>query len=312
VHSMVQRIVHDRIPSARQRRLHLAAAGWLEREHPGREDAVAVKLALHYAMAGDPARSLAQLQRAAASIQRIPAPREVIVIREQILDLVERNPGLPGHRRELVIATMNLAEARQLAYAVVDDETRAICERVIELAVTVEDGRECFLASMGLFSNRFYTGRYEEAREIGSRLLVSAEIYQHPFMIKSAHFAIAGATYRLGHLDEAQAHFESCLEHSADSTQTYGWDFQLMSMSHLALVAVHRGQTDEARRLIRDAEAHGNRNGGAPDAAVIPLFAYALTLLHDDEEAMLRVQRALAQSDRLGAAAWIERARFVH
>ncbi|MFN2425318.1 MAG: AAA family ATPase [Candidatus Binatia bacterium] len=312
VHSMVQRILHDRIPSARLRRLHLAAAGLLEREHPGREDTVAVKLALHYAMAGDPAQSLAQLQRAADSIQRIPAPREVIVIREQILDLVERNPGLPGHRRELVVATMNLAEARQLAYAVVDDVTKAVCERVIELAVTAEDGRECFLASMGLFSNRFYTGCYEEARDIGRRLLVSAEIFQHPFMIKSAHFAIAGATYRLGHLDEAHSHFEACLEHSASSQQTYGWDFHLMSMSHLALLAVHRGQPDEARRLVREAETHGRRGGGAPDAAVIPLFAYALALVNDDQEAMVRVKQSLAQTDRIGAAAWIERARFVH
>ncbi len=311
VHSMVQRILHDRLSAARLRRLHLAAADQCEREHPGREDAVAVQLALHYAMAGDPTQALAQLQRAAASVQRIPAPREVILIREQILDLVEQNPDLPSHRRDLVVATMDLAEARQLAFAVVDGETTALCERVLELAVTDEDARERFFASMGMFSNRFYTGRCEEAREIGRRLLAVAERLKHPFMGASAHFAIAGTAYRLGDLDEAQSHFQSCLEYSVESQQTYGWDFHVMSLSHLALLAVHRGQPDEARRLVLEAEEHGSGTGGT-DPAVVPLFAYTFALLRDDEQAMIRAQRSLAQADGLGAAAWIERARFVH
>ena len=312
VHSMVQRILRERLPASRLRRLHLAAAGSLEREHRGREEVVAVQLALHYAMAGEPAPALAHLQRAAASVQRIPAPREVIVIRERILDLVERSPGLPGHRRERVVATMDLAEARQLAYAVVDSETRALCERVIELAVEPEDGRERFMASMGIFSNFFYTGRYGEARDLGRRLLVAAQHFGHPFMIKSARFAIAGAAYRLGAFAEAREHFEDCLRHEAGSQQTYGWDFQSMSLSHLALLEVHAGRPEEARRLIREADAHGSREGAVPDAAVVPLFAYTLAMLGDDAEATVHVQRALAQSDRIGAAAWIERARFVN
>jgi len=311
VHSMVQRILHNRLPASRMRRLHQSAAVELERAQSTRGDAAALELALHYAMAADSSKALAQLQRAADSVQRIPAPREVIVIREQILDLVERSPDLPGHRRELVVATMNLAEARQLAYAVVDAECTALCERVLELSTSAEDGRECFLATMGLFSNRFYTGRYEEAREMGRRLLIAAEMAGHPFMSKSAHFAIAGAAYRLAAFDEAQEHFEACLEHQADSQQTYGWDFHLMSMSHLALVAVHRDLHDEARRLVREAEAHASRKGKSPDAAAIPLFGFALALVGDDDEAMLRVEKALAQSERIGAAAWIERARFV-
>ncbi len=312
VHSMVQRILRERLPASRLRRLHLAAAEALEREHPGREDAVAVQLALHYAMAGEPGPALANLQRAAASIQRIPAPREVIVIREQILDLVERSPDLPGHRRERVVATMDLAEARQLAYAVVDSETRALCERVLELAVREEDGRERFLASMGIFSNHFYSGRYDEARELGRRLLIAAQRFGHPFMIKSARFAIAGAAYRLGDFAEAREHFEDCLRHEAGSQQTYGWDFQSMSLSHLALLEVHAGRPEEARRFIREADGRERREGAAPDAAVVPLFAYTLAMLGDDAEAMVHVQRALSQSDRIGAAAWIERARFVN
>lgn len=312
VHSMVQRILYERLPAGRLRRLHLAAAGSLEREHPGREEVVAVQLALHYAMAGEPAPALAHLQRAAASVQHIPAPREVIVIRERILDLVERSPGLPGHRRERVVATMDLAEARQLAFAVVDSETRALCERVLELAVEQEDGRERFLASMGIFSNHFYTGRYEEARSLGRRLLTAAQHFGHPFMIKSARFAIAGAAYRLGDFAEAREHFEDCLRHEAGSQQTYGWDFQSMSLSHLALLEVHAGRPEEARRLLREVDARVSLEGTAPDAAVIPLFAYTLAMLGDDAEAMVHVQRALAQSDRIGAAAWIERARFVN
>lgn len=312
VHSLVQRILHDRLPASRMRRLHLAAAAGIEREQGGRGDAVALQLALHYAMAGDPSKALPQLQRAADSIRRIPAPREVIEIREQILDLVERSPDLPGHRRELIVATMNLAEARQLAFAVCDAETTALCERVLELATSAEDGREAFLATMGLFSNRFYTGRYEEARDMGRRLLMAAEMAGHPFMKKSAHFAIAGTSFRLADFDEAAEHFEACLEHEAQSSQTYGWDFHLMSMSHLALVAAHRGNTDDARRLVREAEAHGSRGGKSPDAAAIPMLAYVLALTGDDDGAMPLVLRALEQSERIGAAAWIERARFLH
>lgn len=311
VHSMVRRILHERIPASRRRRLHLAAAGQLERRVAGQHDPQALQLALHYALANDPAKALSNLQRAADSVQSIPAPREVIVIREQILNLIEQSPDLPGHRRELIVAMMDLAQARQLAFAVVDAETEALCQRVVDLAVTAEDGRECFLGMMGLFSNRFYTGRYEEAREIGQRLLMAAEMAQHAFMKKSAHFAIAGASYRLANFDEAQTHFESCLEHSAQSSQTYGWDFHLMSLSHLALLAIHRGDADKARRLIREADEYETRTGVPHDAAVIPLFAYALALLGDNIEATQRVKRALDKSERIGAAAWIERARFV-
>jgi len=194
---------------------------------------------------------------------------------------------------------------------VVDAETNALCERVLSLAVAAEDGREAFLASMGIFSNRFYTGRYQEAEEIGRRLLAVAELHQHPFMLKSAEFAVACTTYRLGDFAEAAAHFESCLRHSARSQETYGWDFHSMSLSHLALLSVHTGRPGEARRLIEEAGQGGHRTDGSPDAAVIPLLAYALAMLRDDEAALALVERSLSLADRIGAAAWIERARFL-
>lgn len=307
----VQRSLHDLLSASRMRRLHPAAAQHIEDQQIGREAVAAVELSLRYAMAGEPAQALINLQSAATSVQRPPAPREVILIRERILDLVQQSPGLPGHRRELVVALMNLAEARQLAFAVVDAETTRLCERVLELSVTLEDAREFFLASMGMFSNRFYTGRYQEALEIGRRLLAATKMFPHPFMIQSAHFAIAGVAYRLANLDKARSHFESCLEHAAHSQQTYGWDFHSMSLSHLALVAFHCGRRDGARRLVHQAEAYGSRDGASPDAAVIPLLEYALAPVGDDDAAMVRVERALAKSERIGAAAWIERAHFV-
>ena len=311
VHSMVQRILHDQIPATRLRRLHRAAAEQLELGQSGREEGTAVRIALHYSMAEDAAAAIAHLQRAAASVQQIPAPREVIVIREQILDLVQRNPHLPGHRRERLVATMALAQARQLASAVVDEETTALCETVLSLATTEEDGRERFLASMGVFSSRFYTGRYAEARDIGRMLLVAAQRHQHPFMIKSADFAIAGSAYRMGEFVEARTHFEACLHHSAESKETYGWDFQSMSLSHLALIRAHCGQPDQARQLIDEAIEYDRRDDTPDDAAPIPMLAYALATLGDDKPAIDLVERALSQADRAGAAAWIERARFL-
>lgn len=311
VHSTVQRILRDRLAPGRLRRLHLAAARRLEQERPENAAATAVQLSLHYAMAGEPAAALQHLQQAADSVRSVPAPREVVVIRERILDLIERNPGLPGHRRERIAAMMSLADARQLAWGAVDAGTTALCERVLAAATEPEDVAERFRATLGLFWGRYYGGRYEEAVAIGERLLAEAEAADLALMVQVMQFSLGSVSYRLGRFEVAEGYFEQSRRHGGDPMRQFGWNYQSMSLTTLALIAVHRGRPAEARALIREAEVLAARPGATPDASVVPLHAFALVMMHDDAGASVLVERSLALVDRSESAAWIERARFL-
>ncbi len=311
VHSLVQRILHERLPTARRRRFHRAAAQWLAERRPDGGSSTSVQLALHCVMADEPAEALAHLQQAAASVQQIPAPREVTVIRERILELIERNPDMPGHRRERIRAMMELIHARQFEFGGVDEENVALCQRVLELAVAGEDDRERFLATLGLFWGNYYAGRYRAAHTIASGLLEAARSIGHPVMLQTMEFSMGSLCYRMGEFDRSQEHLDACLRHGPPTMKTFGWNFPSMAMSHRALIAWHGGRPDEARDFLLGADRCGRREDGTHDGSVIPLIAYAWALLQENGQARTWVDRSLALADRAGAAAWIERARFL-
>ncbi|HYC56189.1 MAG TPA: AAA family ATPase [Candidatus Binatia bacterium] len=311
VHVLVQRVLLDCLPPSRARRYHVAAAEYLERDRRGDSEATAVELALHYSMAGDAVAALRNLQDAASFVMQAPGPREVIAIRERILDLVERNPDLPGYRRVRLVATQELALSRYQAAGFGDAETTRLHERVVSLAVAGEDDREKWISELGVLWGRAALGQYEEAIGIGRRLLQEAPRFDHPAMEHMARTSLASMLFATGELDETERLYLANLAGDAAPEQTFGRNLRAMSLAQLAMIPVLRGQWRRARELLREADEASSADGFRREAYLFPLLAYVHAWMGDDHEAARRIDQAFQSWDASSEYEMMERARFL-
>jgi len=310
LHSLVRRILVEGLPSSRLRRYHLAAAQQLEREHPEGTDTVALDLALHYSMAGDAAAAVANLRRAASLIYQVPAPREVVVIREQILQIVERNPLLPDYRRERITAIFDVATARYMVDGFADAETTELFERVVALAEE-EDSFEKAIAENCVLWGRLAAGRYAEAAEIAGRIHARAQADGNALMITLTRWSLASVCLATGRLEDAENVCRSLIAEAPGPGTTFGRNLGSLARVQLATCAILRGRWSLARELVAQADETSRRDGFRRDAYLFPSLAHAHALMGNDEEARTLVEESLSRFDASSGYLMMERARFL-
>ncbi len=311
VHSLVRRILLDRLPRSRLRHLHRAAAEKLERAHPTGTDAVAVQLALHRSMAGDFQEALDCLRRAALVIRQLPAPREVVVIRERILDFVESHPELADNARERISATLELGLARYACRGVFDASSVELFEQLWNLTSSPEHVVERSIAGQSIVWGWIAAGRYRDALERATGLLVEAKELKIDFLILIAEMTVAALHFFVGEFDLCVRHCLSCLDFPATSASTFGYNSRALALCQLSSIARRRGLRRDAQRYLRAAEHESGADTLRHDASILPMIA----LIHFDQGNTVRaaelVAKSLASVDPSSEFLWIERARFL-
>ncbi|MBX3026999.1 AAA family ATPase [bacterium] len=309
VHGLVQHVLYDRLPPTRRRHLHRRVAEQMEMG--GGVDDLAPQLAFHYERAGDVPRAIHYLRAAAdAAVQR-GAPGDAAAMRERVLDLIERSPGLADRDTERITARLALAHARQLALGFVDARVGTLFEDARALAEAAQTPALQFVAAAGLATALTFAARYQDASAINRQLVDLANGMGMPPMKQAAYFCAGSVRYRLGELAAAGADLEESLRCDSIPASAMGVDLRATALVVSALVAGKRGLPDTARRLAREAIAAASASGAYNESTIRILAVEVQAILRDATGARSSIERAMGLATHHGFAGWLERARFL-
>lgn len=252
VHPLVGSVVAGELSRTRRQFLHRRAAQALERAYPQRE-AVAGRLAAHFAAAGEPAQAARYAELAARHALALAGWAEATSYARQALALA------PGPERELLLGeVLNFAGAEE-APAYLEAARAGFAAQ----ADAVGEARAC----LQLARRAFLHGRLEEALAWLDRAPLAAAQQDEPCLGVEAQMLAAGVERQLG----AEEAAEQLLARAAEVAHARGLTRlgALVAFERGNLLA-DRGDLDAARAAFEEAL----RGAGATDDAVLATIAH--------------------------------------
>lgn len=240
-HAIVRDVVHQTIPSAQRKHLHLRLARALE-EHPGSPDGAAHRLAYHYRHAGDPARAVDFLLRAADSAAGLHAPEEAVARYDEALELLDddRERALTVYR-----CMLELCDERQRATLGLSHVHEALdfAERI---------GRADAAARFTFLHGRFLLAQraFAEALDHFERARRLADEVGSPELLRDTLNGASEALARNGEFVRAAESLPELLELERRNGERAGLFRVLL---HGALVHAGSGEDDVAQSLLTEA-----------------------------------------------------------
>ena len=310
-HATVQNVVAAGLPSAKRRRLHLAAAEQLEREHGGRTSLICTQLAVHYECAGDPVRALVNLRESARQAMLRDAPRDATVILDDAMALIDASPNIPDPETERVLVLRLLSHARQLAYGFVDSQVAELWARTTELAAANENALEHLLAYSGRIVVACVSGRYAEAEALIREALPLMDVVEDVGARKTFFFAAGTTRYRIAQLHDSRAMFETALSIDDPVQPIPGADITALLLSQYAQAVALSGRPDELRRMARKSMELARAHSHYSECVTGTLVSWALALLGDYDEAMPIAERSLELAEADNFRTWSTRPRIL-
>ncbi len=311
LHAAIQQVVADELPGARRRRLHLAVAEQLERDHAGRTRTVASQLAVHYETAGDLSRAIPHLRDSAKSAMRLDSPRDAIVILEKVLRLIEQTDNPAEQDGERLLALSDLSHAHQLAYGFIHPQVARLWSQTSELAASREDAGERIRADAGRIMVACVTARYAEAEEVIREALPLVPLVSDAAARQAWFFSSATVRYRVAAFDDARGFFESAFALGGDYDPVPGADFLAVLMSQYAPVQALTGRPDATRRLVRESLERARDHSHYSECVTGALAAWSLALLRDFAGAAPIAARALEFARADNFQTWSTRPMFL-
>jgi len=311
LHAAIQNVICAGVAPARRRRLHLAAAEQLEREHAGRLSAVASLLAAHYQAGGDPARAIRNLREAARLAMRRDAPRDAIAMLESALELAESNPVRTGRDSEHVAILIALSHAREVAYGFVAPEVTATWTRASRLAAAGDDVREQSLAEASRIVGLLTSARYPEAEEAIRSVLPLLDRISDPGVTRVVLSVAALARCRTGSVAEALSIVEAALAIEGDTDPVPGLEMtgQLLAQHCMSLALT--GRFGAARRAAQESVARSRPHSQYSECMIGTQSAFALALVGDYELATPIATRCFELADANDFSIWATLSSFV-
>ncbi len=311
LHATVQAVVAAGLPSARRRRLHLAAADQLEREHSARPQSVSSLLALHYEAGGDPSRAVRHLRESARQAMHRDSPRDAIVILERAIELIDAAPGMPDAENVRLHVLVYLTHARQLAFGFIDKQVAELWLRTSELAAANQDDRERLIAEAGRIIVSCVSARYAEAEELIRSTLPLVGRVEDPDARKTFLFTAATTRYRMGAMADSCAMFEAGLRIRHVGDPIPGAEMDALLMSQYAPAVALAGRPDEVRRLTHESMRLAREHSKYSECVTGTLVSWALAIVGDYAEAVPIAERSLEIAVAEGFRTWTTRPLYV-
>ncbi len=247
-HDMVQRVLVDGLPIESRQELHRAAAQGLEALYPARVDELAERLAAHYREAGERARAIDYLVRAAdrheaeyalgvavtdleSAIQMLGQSKKPD--RDRMLALYQRVGELSYRSQDLLAGAERMASATELADGI---------------------GRMDYVARFSMMRGRLlaHANQLKDSRHWLDRARRVARELDSPILLRDVTVATAETDVRNGDYIRATAMFQEALALARDASDRRA---QIRCLIPLALALGGSNLKEEALAALAEARA---------------------------------------------------------
>lgn len=246
-HELVGEVLRDGLTLESRRELHAAVAAALEELYPARLDELAEKLAHHHREAGDRARAVDYLVRAADRLENEHALSGAITALERAIELLsqmaqpdrDRTLELYGRIGDLSFRSRELERGAERMSA------------AVELSEGL--GRDADVARFSMLRGRLLVntpGSSEEGRRWLDRAGDVARRLGDRRLLRDVILATAEADIRLGEHRSATLHFEEALALSREMGDV---EAQVRCLLPLALASASDGRVDRALAALDEA-----------------------------------------------------------
>lgn len=312
VHGLFQSVLYDRLTPERRARLHRGVAERLERAFAPKTSAIAAELAGHFEQAGEWPRAITYVEQAARRALRRGAPLEATRGFERALGLAAALPANPERAQQLLLLTLEHANAIQLALGYGSDEVERAFVCAQERAVEMDAVPAQFLARAGVAACNLTRGRLGAVREDAARLHALAARAPVPGGALIAHTFAGMTSYLAGDFRDARDELERALACDAEQAPGMQTDFTVLCLAHLACTLAILGFAERAREAAR-ASRDRARATGLYDEAVAAFCASGLAaMLRDTAGAEAAAADGIALTETHGFPLWLPPARVVH
>jgi DNA-binding SARP family transcriptional activator len=312
-HDRIREVAYEGIGPARRPLIHRRIAEEMERLYAERLDDVSASIAAHLDQAGQSARAIPFLERAAAVAARVSAGEEAIRCLIQALALNDKLPaGRDRDERELALrSSLSVALNWGRGYAATEVEQNL--DRVFTLSrATGRDPvpvRWLWVA----FTMRFMLGDLKETRQISEQALALSAA--DPSCRCEAHLAMGGALLSGGQLALSKQHFDLALaayDEAHPQHSALGSDLGVFAYAWSAHAVWLLGDDQEAVARAEQAVALARRRNHVYSEALAHAYAALLHQMRlDTGRTLASAQAAILLCDRYGIAYYGDWARVL-
>ncbi len=310
LHALYWQGVHDRVPQGRraewQRRIGLRQ----EQAYGAHCAPVAAELAMRFAAAHDPARSLRYLQIAGvAALSRCAYPEGIELLRRG-LALVDAMPAADRARQELDLL-LPLGAALMATQGYASDDVDATYQRGLLLCQSGAAPGDFERVLRGLWNVAFLRADLARATETAHSLLLQSDERRDPDLAFDAHTKLGQTRLHVGDLAAARLHLEHALT-TAEGVDGADRRRGLPRVAaYLAWALWHLGYPDQA--LARGEEALAIADDAAsPHSSAFALGYVGWVLMQRGEFARAKelAARLAMLSSEYGLIYWVQMAEF--
>jgi DNA-binding winged helix-turn-helix (wHTH) protein/predicted ATPase len=297
-HALYQDVVYERIPAARQARMHQRIGRREEAGYGEHCGEIAARLAMHFERGQELAKAVQYHHLAAQQAMQRSGYQEAIAHLSRGLKLLQQSPeSTRGAELELSMQ-LALGSALKATKGFAASDAEQAYMRGLELCRRLGEPPQLFPVLYSLYELYEFRGAFQQARELGEQLLHLASHWREAALILGSHEILACTTFHLGAFTRVLEHTDRGLtlydpQHHHTLTSLYGKDLGVACRYWSALALWFLGYPDQARQKMQEA------------------LALATDLAHPYSMAMA-LDRAsfLEQFHREGDAAhqWVERA----
>jgi predicted ATPase/DNA-binding winged helix-turn-helix (wHTH) protein len=258
VHALYQSVLYDRLTAARRRALHRRIGERLEEGFGARAGEIAAELAAHFENGRETERAVRALELAADNALRKHASAEAARHLSKAIELLATLPATPERARRELALQVKLGAPLVMTRGYSTPEVVATYGRVMELCREIGEGPELLFALVGLYRFSLVRSELRTAKRLGERALRLAAESGIPIASLAAQLMLGLATFSLGELTVARAHFEKALAlYDPDQHRlvalSFGDDPGVSCLAELAMTLWFLGYPDQA--LQRSLEA---------------------------------------------------------
>lgn len=284
-HALYQEVLYARVPVAHRLRLHRRIAEREEAAYGERAHQIATSLAHHYSCANHNDKAVKYFQLAA----RQAAGRGAVVEAEdhygRALGFLSQLPADPERDRRELALQIGLGSALWASKSWSHPDTSGAFRRAQELGEILGETRQVLTVLLALGSSAVSSGHYKLAKDLGERMLLTAERRGDRASLCAAHTFLGQTLIWRAQFADAQKHLESGSGYYsvADLGGLASWGVDAPALS--ALVTQVLGFPDQARQLMNLAEQRANRRGDPFRSGMVHMWGAAFYIRLRDEQA---------------------------
>ncbi len=215
----IQETAYDLMLFAQRRRLHAAAADWLEASVVRDKTGHAAVIAMHRERALDLqnpnarqiAKAIEAYEQAAQRAERVFANREAIAAYRAALALLEHLPDDDARAQRELGLLLSLGGPLIAATSYADRQVQTLYERARNLAGRVGGHTDLFRALRGMWQYEAGEGRVAAARELSAEMIRIAEASQDPVLLIEANRTLGNNAFFTGNFADAQRYLEAAI-----------------------------------------------------------------------------------------------------